>query len=601
MRIKSFKIENFRNLKYVECNNVPNFVVICGRNGCGKSALLEALITAKEIVGSYGFSIDNMCVSADADIAKISLTLEFDEKEQIFVREKLNQNLLPEELLRVEINKGGRSQPIGVSQAARVLLRHYSTEHDYKPGFFDYINVERRIKKFKINTLDTSALSDQNTKETLVINERKFENTKRYLAALTFKDLATLQKSYINNSPIYLDSLKNIKTFFNEMFKPMNFEGVKVFESPYKFSITTPLGEIDIDDLSSGEKEILNIFVRFHQLKPEKSIILLDEADVHLHPELQRRYFKYLKDLSQSNQVFLTTHSPEMMIATSFDSLFSLKKYNPEENVNQLQKVSENEELHNALSILLGSRGIISFNEKIVFIEGTEASVDIDIYEKLYPLEENNISFVAAGNSYFIGQTADRINLLLESPVTFQQYFCIIDGDFDRNIPTNNSRLFKLPVYHVENFLLDENLILEITTEFLRRKCRYNTPDEILEELKNLVLSDQHVIKYTSAMSYAKLENLAHKAKHAIHNRDDSFANLQIPDFASLIQEARLILEESVNNNTWKSLSVGRKLLKLYCNKLNIPYRIFKNSLISKMENSPADLDDIINRIKNLN
>ncbi|KKL22033.1 hypothetical protein LCGC14_2439500 [marine sediment metagenome] len=70
------------------------------------------------------------------------------------------------------------------------------------------------------------------------------------------------------------------------MFKPMNFEGVKVFESPYKFSITTPLGEIDIDDLSSGEKEILNIFVRFHQLKPEKSIILLDEADVHLHPEL---------------------------------------------------------------------------------------------------------------------------------------------------------------------------------------------------------------------------------------------------------------------------------------------------------------------------
>ena len=55
------------------------------------------------------------------------------------------------------------------------------------------------------------------------------------------------------------------------------------------------MGEIDIDDLSSGEKEIFNIFVRFHQLNPHESVILFDEADAHLHPDLERRYLQELK------------------------------------------------------------------------------------------------------------------------------------------------------------------------------------------------------------------------------------------------------------------------------------------------------------------
>ena len=50
MRILDFRIENFRNLRLAECNPVSDFMLICGANGCGKSALLEALI--KGDVGS---------------------------------------------------------------------------------------------------------------------------------------------------------------------------------------------------------------------------------------------------------------------------------------------------------------------------------------------------------------------------------------------------------------------------------------------------------------------------------------------------------------------------------------------------------------------
>ena len=86
MRIKSFKIENFRNLHFVECIDVPNLMVISGPNGCGKSALLEALNIAKNAVSSYSggdlFSnIQSHLVSAGKKKSNISLTLEFSDAE----------------------------------------------------------------------------------------------------------------------------------------------------------------------------------------------------------------------------------------------------------------------------------------------------------------------------------------------------------------------------------------------------------------------------------------------------------------------------------------------------------------------------------------
>ncbi|NVM31673.1 MAG: ATP-binding protein [Candidatus Helarchaeota archaeon] len=75
------------------------------------------------------------------------------------------------------------------------------------------------------------------------------------------------------------------------------------------------------------EKEIFNTIVRFHQLKPQNAVILIDEADAHLHPDLQRRYLRLLRYLGKGNQIILTTHSPEMMMEAGPDSLYTLLKH----------------------------------------------------------------------------------------------------------------------------------------------------------------------------------------------------------------------------------------------------------------------------------
>ncbi|MFX1293346.1 MAG: AAA family ATPase [Promethearchaeota archaeon] len=602
MRILSFYIENFRNLRLAECKNVPKFMVICGGNGSGKSALLEALMTVKEIAGSYGeFQIDPRVVSADAEKSIIKLELEFTEGERSWVKQKFIGECPKEFEIIVEIDKDGSVIRKTPHDLVHRLLIHFSSALD-SPGFFDFIHANRRTQKTTITTWDPSLLTDYKTKQTLGMTERKFQNTKQYLAGLKIKDLQNLQVSIKFGSPVVSNLLDEIKELFNSFFAPKRFEDVIIHEVPFKFVISTPLGNIDIDDLSSGEKEIFNIFIRFHQLKPKEAIILYDEADAHLHPDLEYRYLKYLKKLAKDNQLILTTHSPEMMIAAGTDSLYTILKEPQQNGSNQFLRVTEDEDLHNILSELMGSRGIISFNQRIVFIEGVDSSADRSIYEAAYPPSQYNVSFVPVGNSAMVSKIAEKVNSLLTSPVAFQQYFSIVDRDIERfdTDPTEGKRLFRLPVYHIENLLLNDNDILEVMRAILGAKCPFSSAKEIVKDLQELIFSDTHLKPYTRAISYAKLAHLYKIARESFFKGDCTFLReIKKPKFSEIENEARKRLQSAISDNTWRSKCKGRALLKAFCKKYQLKYEHFRNLLIDRIKTPPKLLKEIMNKILN--
>ncbi|GAG01015.1 unnamed protein product, partial [marine sediment metagenome] len=161
MRILSFRIENFRNLRLAECTNPPDFMVICGGNGCGKSALLEALMTAKEYAGTYGnFPFDTRAVSADTTKATITMALSFTEDERLFVKDNFNQDCTETEEVVIEIDKIAGGRATKRSRATHQLLSYYSRAAG-SLGFFDYIGSYRQTRKKKeLKTWDASYLSD---------------------------------------------------------------------------------------------------------------------------------------------------------------------------------------------------------------------------------------------------------------------------------------------------------------------------------------------------------------------------------------------------------------------------------------------------------
>ena len=140
MKIVYFKIENFRNIRLAEYTDPPDFIVICGGNGCGKSALLQALVTAKENAAPYGrFSADPRAVSADAEFARIQLRLSFSDIEKTWYAKTHGQDCPSADDIVIEIAKGGRARATKQSVFIKNLLSFYSRNFANSPGFFDYI------------------------------------------------------------------------------------------------------------------------------------------------------------------------------------------------------------------------------------------------------------------------------------------------------------------------------------------------------------------------------------------------------------------------------------------------------------------------------
>ena len=54
MEIKSIEIKNFKSIVNIKIDNISNFSVFAGANGCGKSNFFEALEFVRDVVRNGG-------------------------------------------------------------------------------------------------------------------------------------------------------------------------------------------------------------------------------------------------------------------------------------------------------------------------------------------------------------------------------------------------------------------------------------------------------------------------------------------------------------------------------------------------------------------
>jgi len=86
-------------------------------------------------------------------------------------------------------------------------------------------------------------------------------------------------------------------------------------------------GEVNPQAISSGESELISLAIECLAFEKESiadktNILFLDEPDVHLHPDLQSRLIRFLKDLVNNGNftVIIATHSTAILgELTSYD------------------------------------------------------------------------------------------------------------------------------------------------------------------------------------------------------------------------------------------------------------------------------------------
>jgi len=232
---------------------------------------------------------------------------------------------------------------------------------------------------------------------------------------------------------------------------------------------------IKVQDLSSGERVLVSLVLwifNSEDLTTFPKILLLDEPDAHLHPEMVTKLLYVLYDVLYKKfnvKIVMTTHSPTTVALANEDCLYLVdNKKEGFEFITQIEK-------DNALEILtefLPNLSIDYKNQKQVFCE---SPTDVKYYQSIHN------KFIAEVSDcykyYFIANSAGKGNC--------SQVYSIVDQirgfgnstsfgivDFDKNNqPKNATKVHGINErWAVENFILDPFYIISLLYDLKKYK-----------------------------------------------------------------------------------------------------------------------------------
>lgn len=252
----------------------------------------------------------------------------------------------------------------------------------------------------------------------LVVNYYRALDKNLYLGFLNYKgfDTKEIQKDKIKeiigdqDPHHYLNTV--IETLFRGKFSitPPNYKTVLDEYHP-NLIIKETQETIDPSNLSSGEKIIfwlaIQTFLTKYSAKnisiSDKTIVLLDEPDSHLHPQMVVDFYDCLKILNTSlNTLFImNTHSPTTVALCPNQNIFNLEHIIEKDRF-EITKITKD----GAISQLLEGVSQISLNpenNRQVYVENSNDSY---VYENIYTAIKNksliidpniNLSFISSG------------------------------------------------------------------------------------------------------------------------------------------------------------------------------------------------------------
>ena len=78
-------------------------------------------------------------------------------------------------------------------------------------------------------------------------------------------------------------------------------------------SIIKDKTDIAINQLSSGEKQLIILLTEALLQKGKQTLFIADEPELSLHIEWQRKVISSIRKLNPNSQIIVATHSPEIV------------------------------------------------------------------------------------------------------------------------------------------------------------------------------------------------------------------------------------------------------------------------------------------------
>lgn len=297
MKIEKMTIDNINGIRHLDLSFNKGLNLICGENGVGKTTILRSvaqcfLCGENNYIKKY-YNSKNGIINVkfdNGDTESFSI-IDFDMEE---------------------------TNNLNTSEEAIYIGDHII----YFPTF-------RTIEYRKLNALYPINSKGKDDIESLLdLNTGVQENIKSwFINRFIFSQINYSLSSY------QLRNLELSKNVFQLLDKQLS---IKTATPDFELIIKQGANEIYFEMLSDGYKSCIFILLglikeieyRFPKInaKDFDGIIMIDEIDVHLHPQWQAKLVKVLKETFPKAQIIATTHSPSVLQNAKVEEIIPLYK-----------------------------------------------------------------------------------------------------------------------------------------------------------------------------------------------------------------------------------------------------------------------------------
>lgn len=301
MKIKSIAFKNHEILGNLELNfcdskgSPSSTIIIAGENGTGKTSILESISkyfngnvnNNTKISNIYYLGNDSKLYHLTTTTTRYPNIGEVDSNNSIINSKQLPNESFSEHLLNTK---------------------------------FIYSKVNVNFATEKISSV-TSSTTDSYNKN--LISNNNFSFIKQLLVDIDSQDARVVVDFVDKNGSVTTAEKDNIskiirfKNAFNFMFEDLKFDKILIKDNQHVVNFKKNGCNIDIDNLSSGEKQIVFRGCMLLQNKEslKGALVFVDEPELSMHPAWQKKIIEYYRRLFvdengiQTSQIFFTTHS----------------------------------------------------------------------------------------------------------------------------------------------------------------------------------------------------------------------------------------------------------------------------------------------------
>ena len=544
------------------------------------------------------------------------------------VSAQLNHRLLSGKL---EISPSGQA-----TTTRNVLLELvFSSFHPKHIGVIDYHGAHRNYAREELGGINLNLdQEEERLRSTSLYNAaNKYSNIKSEMAAEYVKQNLKEKRFGPNTSDEATQPLtETLQELFATFFPGKTFLGPEpTSDGNLGFPVQISDGSThDINDLSSGEKEILFGYLRLRNSAPKYSVILLDEPELHLNPALVRGlpqfYYKHMgRELD--NQIWLVTHSDAFLreaIGQEDLQVFHMQHATPSREIdNQMRELHPGEEAEAIILELVGNLATYSPGAKVVFFEGEDSEFDLHMVSRLFPSIDNEVNLVSGGNRFRVELLHRTLERSVEAGNIPVKIYSVVDKDTGPEVaPTSDFRRhFSWDVYHIENYLLEPKFIDEALGrlgvshndlsslgkidqclkqiagnqigELVSHRIRSDVNSELIRELN---LSTNPSSYDIGTDLHEAIEKSVERLKQQLNT------NLHLDSIRSRVDAERQALNEALNTEDWKKHFRGRDILQKFAGKYvpGMRYVYFRELIISQMSSAgyqPPGMKTVLDQI----